>query len=180
MAANNNFIKIYLIEQQKIVREGIKVLLEEEQDFKVFNSSSKDVKISSINNLQPDILLISLDNLDENDFSYLNIFDGLNNDYLNKNLDAANQYLQKIQNSSAPPQTVELKAPFMGVVEEIDSDPRAVLDEKQTVVRLLDCQNLWVETVVDSQAIEKIKLDSSVLVKLENYPNDISGNIVFY
>ena len=80
MTANKNTIKVFLIEQQKIVRQGIKVLLEEEPDLQVFTSQNKDVKISLLNHLKPDILFVSLDNLDENDFSYLNIFHELNND----------------------------------------------------------------------------------------------------
>ena len=67
-------IKIFLIESQKIVREGLKVLLEEEADFQVFASEDKDVKISQINQFKPNILLISLDNLDDADFDYINIF----------------------------------------------------------------------------------------------------------
>lgn len=70
-------IKIFLIETQKIVREGLKVLLEEESDFQVFCSDNKDVKISLLNRLQPNLILISLDNLDERDFDYLNIFKNL-------------------------------------------------------------------------------------------------------
>ena len=67
-------IKIFLIESQKIVREGLKVLLEEEADFQVFASDNKDVKVSQINQFKPNILLISLDNLDDADFDYINIF----------------------------------------------------------------------------------------------------------
>ncbi len=67
-------IKIFLIESQKIVREGLKVLLEEESDFQVFASDNRDVKISQLNHFQPNILLISLDNLDDADFDYINIF----------------------------------------------------------------------------------------------------------
>jgi DNA-binding NarL/FixJ family response regulator/multidrug resistance efflux pump len=67
-------IKIFLIESQRIVREGLKVLLNAESDFQVFASDNKDVKISLINQLKPDIILIGLDNLDEADFDYLNIF----------------------------------------------------------------------------------------------------------
>ena len=72
-------IKIFLIETQKIVREGLRVLLEEEADFQVFVSENKDVKISLINHFKPDLILISLDNLDKADFDYLNIFHNLNN-----------------------------------------------------------------------------------------------------
>ncbi|MEM7594789.1 MAG: HlyD family efflux transporter periplasmic adaptor subunit [Cyanobacteria bacterium P01_A01_bin.83] len=71
-------IKVFLIERQKIVREGIKVLLEEESDFQVFTCENKDVKVSLLNRIKPDLILISLDNLDEADFSYLNIFLELN------------------------------------------------------------------------------------------------------
>jgi|GEM_PF-1987422 len=67
-------INIFLLERQKIVREGLKVLLNEEDDFEVFISENKDVKISQINYLKPDIIVVSLDNMDENDFSYLDIF----------------------------------------------------------------------------------------------------------
>ena len=84
-------IKIFLIESQKIVREGLKVLLEEESDFQVFASDNKDVKISQLNHFKPNIILISLDNLDDADFDYINIFnrssrdsDKLNNYQNNK------------------------------------------------------------------------------------------------
>ena len=73
-------IKIFLIETQKIVREGLRVLLEEEADFKVFTYDNKDVKISLIEQFKTDIILISLDRLDDADLSYLDIFNKLNND----------------------------------------------------------------------------------------------------
>lgn len=71
-------IDIFLIESQKIVREGLKVLLDEEEDFQVFISENKDVKISQINCLKPDLIVISLDNMDESDFSYLSLFLDIN------------------------------------------------------------------------------------------------------
>lgn len=71
-------INIFLIERQKIVREGLKVLLDEEENFKVFISENKDVKISQINCLKPDLIVVSLDNMDEADFDYLNIFLDIN------------------------------------------------------------------------------------------------------
>ena len=74
-------IKIFLIESQKIVREGLKVLLEEEADFQVFASEDKDVKISQIDQCKPNILLISLDKLDDADFDYISIFNGSNGNY---------------------------------------------------------------------------------------------------
>ena len=54
---NINGFKIFLIESQKIVREGLKVLLEEEPDFQIFASDNKDVKISQINQFNPSIIL---------------------------------------------------------------------------------------------------------------------------
>lgn len=97
--------------------------------------------------------------------------------YLNKNLAKANQRLNKIQNTLTQPQIIDIKAPSMGVVERVDRNTKEILNKGQTIVTLLDCHNLWVETVVDLQVLNKIKLDSSVLVKLEDYPNDIIGNI---
>ena len=58
----------------------MKVLLEKESNFKIFTNDNKDVKISLINYLKPDIILIGLENLDESDFSYLKIFHKLNKD----------------------------------------------------------------------------------------------------
>ena len=84
-------IKIFLIETQKIVREGLRVLLEEESDLKVFAQDNKDIKISLINYVNPDVILISLDNLDEADFSYLNIFHNLNRN------DCQLQYFNRIK-----------------------------------------------------------------------------------
>lgn len=68
-------IKIFLIESQKIVREGLKSLLEEESDFKVVASEHQNIKISEINYLQPDLILISLNILDNANFNFFHIFD---------------------------------------------------------------------------------------------------------
>ena len=73
-------IKILIIEKQTIVAEGLRVLLEEETNFQVFSTSNKDIKLANFNNLNIDIVLISLENMDESDFAYLNIFYKLNND----------------------------------------------------------------------------------------------------
>lgn len=72
-------IKILIIERQTIVAEGLRVLLKEETNFRIF-LSNKDIKLSHFEDLNIDIILISLDNLDESDFAYLNIFRRLIND----------------------------------------------------------------------------------------------------
>lgn len=72
-------IKILIVEKQTIVAEGLRVLLAEETDFQVFLTNNKDIKMADFNNLNIDIILISLENMDESDFAYLNIFYELKN-----------------------------------------------------------------------------------------------------
>ncbi len=73
-------IKILIIEKQTIVAEGLRVLLEEETNFQVFVTNNRDIKLANFSDLKIDIVLISLENMDESDFAYLNIFYKLNID----------------------------------------------------------------------------------------------------
>ena len=54
-------IRVMLVEEQKVIREGLKILLEAESDIKVVGSvSNPDTAISKLKELNPNIVLISM------------------------------------------------------------------------------------------------------------------------
>jgi DNA-binding NarL/FixJ family response regulator len=61
-------VKILLVEDHMVVRNGIKLLLESQEDFKVIGEASdgEEALLQLANNLNPDIILtdISMDNMD--------------------------------------------------------------------------------------------------------------------
>ncbi|WP_312192995.1 response regulator transcription factor [Sphingobacterium sp.] len=63
-----SMVKILLVEDHMVVRNGIKLLLESQEDFKVIGEASdgEEALLQLANNLNPDIILtdISMDNMD--------------------------------------------------------------------------------------------------------------------
>jgi len=75
---------------------------------------------------------------------------------------------RKVQNVSAP---------FAGVVYTAEREQGEQVNQLEPIVTLLDCNNLWVETVVSAEQASSINTDKPVTVGLAGYAKTVKGEI---
>lgn len=93
---------------------------------------------------------------------------------LSKNRVAPVTIPQKIQSNSQP-QTVQ--APFGGVVYTTHSEQGEQVSNLQPILTLLNCNDLWVETVMKADDAIRIDTNKAAKVKLSSTKQTFSGEI---
>ena len=81
---------------------------------------------------------------------------------------------EKIQSSS---QLHLVKAPFSGVVYTTQSEQGENVSTSQPILTLLNCNNLWVETLVQRDIASRIDIQKPARIKLLNTKQTFSGEI---
>ena len=79
--------------------------------------------------------------------------------------------------NSVSNQITPIKAPISGVVQNINYTEGDLIPLGQEIATLIDCQNLWLEALVDSKLAAKINLHKDVSVQLKDSQTLISGKI---
>lgn len=85
---------------------------------------------------------------------------------------------KKAQAELGDNQIIPLKAPISGVVHQINYSEGEFIPAGQEIATLVDCQNLWVEGLVNSRVAAKINLQEDVSVQLEAQENKAQENLV--
>ena len=93
---------------------------------------------------------------------------------LSKNRVAPVTIPQKIQSNSQP-QTVQ--APFGGVVYTTHSEQGEQVSNSQPILTLLNCNDLWVETVMKADDAIRIDTNKAAKVKLSSTKQTFSGEV---
>ena len=70
-----------------------------------------------------------------------------------------------------------IKSPISGVVHKINYTEGGLIPSGQEIATLIDCQNLWVEAIIDAKLAAKINLQNQVSVHLEERESLIAGEI---
>ena len=74
---------------------------------------------------------------------------------------------------------IPLQAPISGIVHQINYSEGEFIPAGREIATFVDCQNLWIEGIVNSQVAAKINLQNDVSVQLEAQENLISGKVNF-
>ena len=85
--------------------------------------------------------------------------------------------LQETKANSPKNQIIPLKAPISGAVYQVNYQEGDSIAVGKEIATLIDCQNLWVEAIVDSQVASKINLQKNVSVQLQEQESVIAGKI---
>ncbi|MEM9276654.1 MAG: response regulator [Cyanobacteria bacterium P01_F01_bin.143] len=98
-------------------------------------------------------------------------------DFLQKELSNLQQKLNDAQENSLNNQIIPLEAPISGAIYNINYREGDLIPSGQEIVTLIDCQNLWVEAVVEKKVAAKINLQKEVSVQLEDRESLILGKV---
>lgn len=93
---------------------------------------------------------------------------------LSKNRVAPIAIPQKIQSDS---QSQKLQAPFNGVVYTTHSEQGEQVSNSQPILTLLNCNDLWVETVIKADDAVRIDTNKAAKVKLSSTKQTFSGEV---
>ena len=96
---------------------------------------------------------------------------------LEKELSNLQDKLINAKANSVNNQITPIKAPISGAVHSINYTEGDSISLGQEIATLIDCQNLWLEAIVESKVAEKINLHKNVSVQLEDSQTLISGRI---
>jgi multidrug resistance efflux pump len=73
--------------------------------------------------------------------------------------------------------SLEIKAPFDGIVYDTEHDAGEQVNRPATLLSLLDCNDLWVETLVSAERANRIDTAKPVRVQLANSDDTMVGEV---
>jgi septum formation inhibitor MinC len=68
-------------------------------------------------------------------------------------------------------QNVLVLAPTTGVIWSIDSQPQEIVEANKSIIQLLNCQNLWIETFINETDANKLVVGQEAEINLNNSSN---------
>ncbi|MGL5083846.1 MAG: EAL domain-containing protein [Microcoleaceae cyanobacterium] len=84
---------------------------------------------------------------------------------------------QQLQQQNQPPIEMQLTAPFSSIVYRTEREKGEIVNQSEAVLSLLDCNNLWVETVVSAEDASRIDLQQPVQVRLGSHSQILKGEV---
>jgi len=97
---------------------------------------------------------------------------------LETGLSALQDQFTQVQRLYAPNnESLDLQAPFTGVVFATEHDAMEQVSQSATLLSLLDCNDLWLETIVSAQQANRIDADKPVRVRLTGSEETINGQV---
>jgi multidrug resistance efflux pump len=86
----------------------------------------------------------------------------------------------QLKNAESPytdTQKLEIAAPFSGVVYQTERERGEKLNTSEFVLSLIDCNELWVEAIVNAKQAGRIDVNKPVRVQVEGYSKNLNGEI---
>ncbi|MGF1540548.1 MAG: response regulator [Pleurocapsa sp.] len=96
---------------------------------------------------------------------------------LETELALAKQQLAQIELDTSIARQLEIKAPLAAVVYRTAREQGELIQQSEPLLTLLDCNDIWVETVIKAENASKIDFDKPVLVELAGEAEPIKGQI---
>jgi DNA-binding NarL/FixJ family response regulator/multidrug efflux pump subunit AcrA (membrane-fusion protein) len=98
-------------------------------------------------------------------------------DNLRTELELVQQQLEQLRSRANELKQVEIKAPLSAVVYSTEREQGELIRQSEALLTLLDCNDIWVETVVDAKDATKIDMQQPVMVELAGETEPIEGKI---
>jgi Barrel-sandwich domain of CusB or HlyD membrane-fusion len=90
---------------------------------------------------------------------------------LEKQLQSTQSQLSIASKELQAQQSVSVLAPTTGVIWSIDSQPQEIVGSNQSIIKLLNCQNLWVEAFINETDANKLVVGQEAEINLNNSSN---------
>jgi membrane fusion protein, multidrug efflux system len=96
---------------------------------------------------------------------------------LTAKLESARQRLKQARSLYSTQQDVEVKAPLDGVVYTTQQDRGGQVSHAESLVTLLDCNNLWTEVVLPASQASNLDTQKPVQVRLAGTSEKVTGQV---
>ena len=96
---------------------------------------------------------------------------------LQAQLDSSQAQLQQARSFYSDAEDLEIAAPLTGVVYRTDREGGEQIDRSDELLSLIDCNDLWVETIVTAQQASGIAAQKPVRVEIAGYGNALTGQV---
>lgn len=96
---------------------------------------------------------------------------------LETELKSARRELENAQSLYSERQDLEITAPIDGIVYQTDREQNELVGRSESVLALLDCNDLWVEAVIPSEWINQIDGQKTVAVELQTHAEVVQGEV---
>jgi EAL domain-containing protein (putative c-di-GMP-specific phosphodiesterase class I)/multidrug resistance efflux pump len=96
---------------------------------------------------------------------------------LTAKLESARQQFKQAKSLYSPQQDAEVKAPLDGVVYTTQQDRGGQVNPAESLVTLLDCNNLWAEVVLPASQASNLDTQKPVQVQLGGTSEKVTGQI---
>ncbi len=94
-----------------------------------------------------------------------------------KELSNLQEKLTLTKENSVKNQTISIKAPITGEIYNTNYTLGELVPRSQEILTLIDCENLWIEAIIESNIAAKISLQKNVSVQLAEQETLIPGKI---
>jgi DNA-binding NarL/FixJ family response regulator/multidrug resistance efflux pump len=98
-------------------------------------------------------------------------------DNLKTEISLAQLQLDRVRSRANRAKQLEIKAPLSAVVYSTDREQGELIRQSEPLLTLLDCNDIWVETVVNAKDATKIDLQQPVMVELAGETEPIEGKV---
>jgi membrane fusion protein, multidrug efflux system len=96
---------------------------------------------------------------------------------LKAEISIAQRQLNQLRSRANQAKQLEIKAPLSAVVYSTDREQGELVRQSEALLTLLDCNDIWVETVVNAKDATKIDLQQPVMVELAGETEAIEGKV---
>lgn len=98
-------------------------------------------------------------------------------DTLEVQLQGKQTQLKELQDRYGDDPSLEIKAPFAGIVHRTERDAGEQVNRPATLLSLLDCNDLWVETLVGLDQANRILTDKPARIQLTGTDETLIGQV---
>ncbi|MGB6169868.1 MAG: HlyD family efflux transporter periplasmic adaptor subunit [Geitlerinemataceae cyanobacterium] len=96
---------------------------------------------------------------------------------LQTQIDQTQLQLKNAQSPYNDTQKLEMVAPFSGVVYQTERERGEKLNKSEFVLSLIDCNELWVEVILNAKQASRIDVNKPVRVQVEGYGSNLNGEV---
>lgn len=90
---------------------------------------------------------------------------------LEKQIQSTQSQLSTTSKELQVQQNVSVRSPATGVIWSIDSQPQEIVEANQSIIKLLNCHNLWVDAFINETDSNKIVVGQAAEINLNNSNN---------
>ena len=171
--ANSGAITYALVDEKKAALDGAEAALKQAQS--TLTQSQTEVRAMQ-NGDQPSTTEMSVVDQRQHLWQTLQAQTSLVTS-LKAQLNSIDQRLREVQSQFSDRQDMTVTAPLSGILYSRNREPSETVSRLDAIASVLDCQNLWIESVIPADQASSIEVHRPVYVKIAGAREPIQGKV---